>query len=85
MKSCDLSYHFLEIWSLTFISGKRAAHSVADRNEGVGGSGGLESAKIRHVWCRRCGFFARSESPNYKLHSQKEGRTTAAAVGFALD
>jgi hypothetical protein len=58
MKSCDLSCHFLDMLCLTFVGGKRVAHSVADGDEYMGGCGDLESADSRHICCRHCDLLA---------------------------
>jgi hypothetical protein len=49
MKSCALSCHVLEMCACVVSIGKREAHSVGDRNEGMGGCGNLESAGRGHV------------------------------------
>jgi hypothetical protein len=49
MKSRALSCHVLEMCACVVSMGKRVAHSVADRNEGMGGCGDLESADRGHV------------------------------------
>jgi hypothetical protein len=65
MKSCDLSYHFLEIFGSRLVNRKRAPHSVADGDESIGDSCNLKSADSRHFRCRHRNFFASLESLNF--------------------
>jgi hypothetical protein len=59
MKSCALSCHVLEMCACVVSMGKKVAHSVGDRNEGMGGRGDLESADRGRIGTRHCGFDVR--------------------------